>query len=286
MRDWLGFLNPFIPLTFDKEISYLEMVGKLLNRVNELNEYVNSILTKIGEYTDKEIAKVRKDFDIQIKSVYNVISENYAKLDNKIDDNYNTLENKIITTKNELIVYIDEETTKLNNKIERYYKYLIQYIDSGDNATKLETLIQINRLKNNIDKINENGFKIWNPTNGKKNHVEQVVNDIYDALRFCLTCGDFEVLPITIEQVEQLTVHDFELYSKWILQLKERYLIISPSTGDKVTHQFAINQLYDFWQWGSYPAQEFDNLDFTTEEIDNKEISAYNFDFHLKRFLA
>lgn len=266
--------NPFKPLVFGEELSYLEMIAKLRNRLNELNEYVIELQKTINQYTDQELAKIRIEFDNKLKKVYDTINEEFEEYKINTDKDIADFKN-----------YVNIQLNKLSIDLITFFNTLTRQMDSKDSIVLNKAKQLIFELSLTIDKVNENNFRINNPTTGKKDTVQNTVNNIYDFLRFCLTCEEFEVLPITIEEVEELTVSDFELYSKWLLELQYRYLLVSNVTGDLVSHQQAVNECYDFVQLGSYTAAEWAELQFTIEEIDSKEVTAYNFDFYAKRFI-
>ena len=270
----IWWTNPFKPLVFGEELSYLEMIAKLRNRLNELNEYVLELQKTINQYTDQELAKIRVEFDVKLKNVYDTINEEFEDYKIKTDKDISDFKN-----------YVNIQLNKLSIDLITFFNTLTRQMDSKDDIVLNKAKQLIFELSLTIDKVNENNFRINNPTTGKKDTVQNTVNNIYDFLRFCLTCEEFEVLPITIEEVEELTVSDFELYSKWLLEMQYRYMLVSNVTGDLVSHQQAVNECYDFVQLGSYTAAEWAELQFTVEEIDNKEVSAYNFDFYAKRFI-
>lgn len=266
--------NPFKPIVFGEELSYLEMLGILKNKVNDLTKYVEELEKHINDYTDKEIIKIRAEFDKKLADIYNTINQEFDEY--KIDVN-----NDIAAFKS----YVVNELNKLAINIITFYNSLIKIMDNKDSAVLNTAKRLIFELSLTIDKVNENNFRINNPTTGKKDTVQNTVNNIYDFLRFCLICEEFEILPITIEMVEELTVIDFELYSKWLLDLEKKTKLTSNVTGLLVSHQQAVNECFDYVQLGSYTAAEWADLAFTVQEIDDALITAYNFDFHAKRFL-
>jgi len=266
--------NPFKPIVFGEELSYLEMLGILKGKLNDLTEYVLDLQKSINDYTDQELAKFRTEFDNKLKNVYDTINAEFEEYKVKTDKNINDFK-----------TYVNNQLNKLSIDLITFFNTLTRQMDSKDNAVLNKAKQLIFELSLTIDKVNENNFRIDNPTTGQKDTVQNTVNNIYDFLRFCLICEEFEVLPITVEMVEELTVIDFELYSKWYLDLENRCKLTSNVTGLLVSHQQAVNECFDFVQLGSYTAGEWVELAFTIEEIDSKEISAYNFDYHAKRFL-
>lgn len=284
--NWMGCINPFKPIVFDDEISVLQMVATLTNRVNDITAFTQDLLSNAKSYTDTEISKLKTYVDKEIISVTSQFDALEKRLNIKIDTNVDELNQKIITTKNELIKYIDNAVSGFLQKLNLYYELLHDYADHLNNKTKVDVDIALDQLKKQINKINENGYKILNPTNGMYELVGKTVTDVYDAIRLCLTAGEADITKIPVEVIETFTVEQFERWSKWYFDYKNQYLITSPTTGEKVTHQVAINELYNYWQNGSYTAGEWDELNVTAGEVEEKNITAYNFDFHCRRFIS
>lgn len=260
--NYLGNMTIFRPLVFDNEISVLQMVATLTNRINELTDYTQNILKNANDYTDKEIKKLKKYIDGEIESLTKYIDEIQVKIKDDVDNKYSDLLIKLSNLRN----------------------VLMKYSDNGDNLVTLETDLKLRRLETLIDEINEDGFRIYNPISGEKNHVQEVVNDIYEMLRFCLTAGKADILEIPVEEFEKYTVEQIELYSNWYFDLQKRYMLISPSTGLDISHQEAINELYGYLQGDSRTVEELEQRGYTVSDRNITEMSAFDMDFHNKRY--
>lgn len=263
----------FYPLVFDKEISVLQMIGKLTDRVNKLTDFTVNLLEQANDYTDKQVNTLRKElqekYDKEIQEVVKLIDQT---------------KELIIQIKGELEEDIANKYSELRSLIYRIQVNTIKYADAGDDIVRYETEQKLRELKSLIDEINEDGFRIYNPTNGNKEHVQDVVNDIYDMLRFCLTAGKADILEIPVEKIEKYTVDEIELYSAWIFDWSRRYLIISPATGKRITPQEAFNELYGYLQGDSRPVSEIEQRNYTCTDRNILEMTAYQMDYDNKRF--
>lgn len=260
--------NPLTPLVFTKELSYLEMVRNVNSKVDEIIDFINKLDETIHSYTDSEIAKLKKEFDGKVDEIYSFI--NKTKKD--IENDYN---NKIETLRS----YCDKKFKLLSMDIVKYFNSMMEAYTHGDNVVLLKSQLAVNELEKKINRINENGYKIQNPTKGVKDHVEKVVENVYDALRFfCFTVDEIEVGQWTIEDYESMTVIDFEIQSKYLLYIKYKIKVISPITGLNSSHQLVLNQLYNYLQNGSYNAHEFETLDVAVDDFENNGYDVFQFD--------
>lgn len=268
-----GLMEIFYPLVFDKEISVLQMIGKLTDRVNKLTDFTVNLLEQANNYTDKQVNALRKE-----------LQEKYDKEIQEIVKLIDQTKELIIQIKGELEEDIANRYDELTGLIYRIQADTMMYADAGDDVVRYETEQKLKELKSLIDEINEDGFRIYNPTNGNKEHVQDVVNDIYDMLRFCLTAGKAEILEIPVEEIEKYTVDEVELYSAWIFDWSRRYLIISPATGKRITPQEAFNELYGYLQGDSRPVGEIEQRNYTCTDRNILEMTAYQMDYDNKRF--
>ena len=126
--------NPVLPTVFDDSLSYLEMVSKLYNKLEEVIAEVNEIdqdaIQQALDDMRDEIAK----FETQIQKQYNALDEKYQKL-------YEELNTSILELADTTAASLEELDTKIYNlgeslkdimdlKIEENNEYIFESIAS------------------------------------------------------------------------------------------------------------------------------------------------------------
>lgn len=185
-----------IPLAFDESLSYLEMLCKMLNQLNETIEQVNANTDWINNYSG-DLSDI-KEAIIQIES-------NIATLTNKVNKNTDDIA--------DLYTYINAQINGLNLSlqalIEGNFNQLKNYID-----------YEINDLQEQIDNINIGATVIYNPTTGSEDTVQNVINDLYQLTnKDGITASEFDTLELTVSGFEafDITAYEFDSQSGVIL---------------------------------------------------------------------
>ena len=171
-----------IPLVFDNSLSYLEMLARLLEYVNNLKDALKELYEKVENLDEK-------------------VERYYNDLLNRLDELETTLRNYIDTeiqnTKEELLEVIDENNTAMMQKIQDFIDY-------------------INGLIGEVKDI------CFNPTNGHFENVCIILQDIYTHMQIdAMTVGEFDSTGyITVDYFDDfgLTAQEFDLRSKLLLK--------------------------------------------------------------------
>ena len=185
-----------IPLAFDESLSYLEMLCKMLNELNETIEQVNANTDWINNYSG-DVSDIKKAIVI--------IESNIANLTTKVNKNTTDIEN--------LYVYISQQINDLNESLRALingnFNTLKNYIDN-----------EVADLQEQIDNINIGATIIYNPTTGTQDTVQNVINDLYQLTnKDGIKAGEFDNLELTVTQFESfdMTAYEFDSQSKSIL---------------------------------------------------------------------
>lgn len=123
---------------------------------------------------------------------------------------------------------------------------------------------------------------------GQIDNVQNVVYNLYSYLRyFGITALEFDSLGLTVDEFDnkELTARNFDLYGKNEILVDFNRNMFSPFTGEITPLSVVINQLANFHK-EPITAQQFDELQLTTENFDNKNLSAYQFDWEGKTLLT
>lgn len=170
-----------IPLVFDNSLSYLEMLARLLEYVNNLKDALKELYEKVENLDEK-------------------VEQYYSDLLSRLDELETTLRNYIDSElqncKEELLETIEENNTAMSQKIQDFIDY-------------------INGLIGEVKDV------CFNPTNGHYENVCKILQDMYTHMQIdAMTVGEFDSTNyITVEYFDDfgLTAQEFDLRSKLLL---------------------------------------------------------------------
>lgn len=261
---------PFIEETFDSLTTY-KMLCKVAGVVTHIQEYLISLdFSQYKEYVDQEINSLRE-----------YVNYKDNELMQYIDQQINIAKN-----------YTDEQISELNLNLIKYINNKIteikEYSDNQDIILKNYIDEEILKLEKEIEDIAVKGIKVYNPTNGKYDYLQNTLNDMYNYLRYYgIKAIEFDSLGLTANEfdVKLITAREFDLFSKEILLVNWCCKMFSPITGKIESISQVVNELASLHK-NEITAEEFDLLDLTAEEFDNKNLTAYQFDWEGKILLS
>lgn len=261
---------PFIEETFDSLTTY-KMLCKIAGVVNTIQGYLQDLdFDQYKEYVDQQITNLKIYVDSQDASIRNYVDQQVQQAKN----------------------YTDEEIAKLNLSLLQYINTQIQklkeYSDAQDVLLKNYIDEEVLKLYKEIEEIATKGIRVYNPTTGQYDYLQNTINDLYTYLRYYgITANEFDTLALTAEEFDNklITARDFDLYAKEILMINWCCKMYSPVTGEIEPISQVVNELASLHKT-EITAQEFDNLDLTAQAFDDKNISAYDFDWNGKILLS
>lgn len=284
--NWLS-----LPSTWDASTSQLEMLQSMLYNINSIINYLEDLQTNYEDYTDNAIAVLKAWTQSEIDNLKSYHDKTLADLKQYVDtqdEYYWTLHLKDIADINNSISslrnYVDTNFKDIRDKhtadINKLYadldmleRSLIQYIDNNNEYIKTWVQDELNKILDLVDEINEDGFRIYNPITGEKDHVEDTVLDVYEALRygactalqfdnwfiaFNKTGEDFKNLNMTALQ------YDVSGYDIMYHDLIDR--CNSPASGKIVDTCTAVGDAGMMGNPWVLSAQERDSLELTGED--------------------
>lgn len=261
---------PFIEETFDSLTTY-KMLCKIAGVVNTIQDYLQDLdFDQYKEYVDQQITNLKIYVDSQDANIRNYVDQQVQQAKN----------------------YTDEEIAKLNLSLLQYINTQIQnlkeYSDAQDVLLKNYIDEEILKLYKEIEEIATKGIRVYNPTTGQYDYLQNTINDLYTYLRYYgITANEFDTLALTAQEFDNklITARDFDLYAKQILMINWCCKMYSPITGEIEPISQVVNELASLHKT-EITAQEFDNLDLTAQAFDDKNISAYDFDWQGKVLLS
>lgn len=292
-----------LPSAWDWSLSNAENLRKLVYNVNVIIQYLQDLQTNYEEYTDQKVAELKAYVDAADQALHDYVDQLNTDMKEYVDtqdmsywnrhlEDVQRLQNNIDT----LRAYCDEnfEDIRTNNAqdiaglygaLQSQYEQLTAYTDRQIAVLQAWTQEQLDALRLEVDEINEDGFRIDNPTTGERDHVGNTVNDVYNALRVhAITCEDFDAwftyYDNDCDSFRELFMSalDFDTLSYSIMY--DRYIqeVNSPVTGEMVTHAEALEQIMSFSSEQALDCTDRDGLDLTCEQIAEKAWSAFQWD--------
>ena len=292
-----------LPSAWDSSVSQLEMLQKMLYNINMIINYLNDLQTNYEEYTENAVAVLKQWTQEQLDILKAYHDQSLADLKAYVDtqDGYYwqehlkdvaNINNKIT----ELRSYVDQnfkdirdkhtgDVQAIYQKIDDVQSSLIAYINNNNEYIKTWAQDEINKVLDLVDEINENGFRIFNPVTGEKDHVNEAVNDVFNALRYgaCTALQfddwfvkfnkdgtDFKNLYMTTIQ------YDISGYDVMYHDLLER--CNSPVSGKEVDYCRAISDASMLANKEALTCQERDNLELTGDDYISLNKSAMYWD--------
>lgn len=249
-------VNPFdVPSLFNNDMTYLEYVGALTKKINEIIEYINQYQDDYKNYTDIAITNLKAYVDSQNLDLKTYVDNSLQSSETKLNDAIAELNEKMNTLTGDLYDYV-------NGAIEQIYKYIDEYY-------------QFN-------------VKVYSPVSGEWVSVGTAFDQMYDALRyFGITAGDFDSKEFTCDQFEALlmSASRFDLYSWNEYKLNPLFYMSDPWTGEKAYYQDVIYQIVNEKQ-NTITASAYDALKLTASVYDAKAITAYDYDWNSASLLT
>lgn len=196
--------------------------------------------------------------------------EDYGDRITALEQETQRLENDIIAFKNTYQSFVNSQTAT-NEQLQR------QIRENGNKITQLKSYVLNLESENNQEHVNFD-----RRINNLVVEYARVLQDIAN-LRVLISEGDDRTLNLAKTYADQL----IEEFKREFPELYNLY-VYSPVTGQIVTVQVALNEIYETYRFYAITAREFDELGYTAEELDRMELTAIELDTNsrdkLKRY--
>lgn len=272
----LCFNNAYLslPSEWDASVSQLEMLQKIAYNINQIIQFLTDLETNYQNYTDAKVAELKaellKTLDQTVETLRSYIDTQDAYYWAQHTKDVKRLEDLIT----ELRLYVDnvkltheKDVAQLNGKIDETKAYLEQYTDFAVERLKEWVEEQLEKLRLEIDEVNEDGFRIFDPTTGYRDRVGNTVNNVYDVLRVrAINCGQFDnwftAFDKDCDDFKTLYIRagafDAESYCKMYGVFDAS--VNSPGSGDLLSHARALDEVMQVDAELHLTAQEFDTV--------------------------
>ena len=292
-----------LPSAWDWSLSYAENLRKLVYNVNVIIQYLQDLQTNYEEYTDQKVAELKAYVDAADKALHDYADSLNAAMKAYVDSqdlaywerhtqDITRLQNNI----DALRAYCDEnfedirtkhaqDIAQLHGALQSQYEQLTAYTDRQIDVLQAWTNEQLDQIRLEVDEINEDGFRIDNPTTGERDHVGDTVNDVYNALRVhAITCEEFDAwftyYDNDCDSFRNLFISaiDFDTRAHLLMYAQYDEQVNSPVTGMMVSHAQALEEIMSFSSEQALDCTDRDGLDLTCATIFAKNWSAFQWD--------
>lgn len=292
-----------LPSAWDWSLSYAENLRKLVYNVNVIIQYLQDLQTNYEEYTDQKVAELKAYVDAADQTLHAYVDQLNASMKEYVDtqdlvywsrhlEDVQRLQNNIDT----LRAYCDENFEDIRTKhaqdisglygaLQSQYEQLTAYTDRQIDVLQAWTQEQLDALRLEVDEINEDGFRIDNPTTGERDRVGNTVNDVYNALRVhAITCENFDAwftyYDNDCNSFRNLFISaiDFDTRAHLLMYAQYDEQVNSPVTGMMVSHARALEEIMSFSSEQALNCADRDGLNLTCATIFAKNWSAFKWD--------
>lgn len=301
-----NFMRPLAPLVlpavYDDVLSYEEWLSKVVQRLNEINEYIDQTIGDIETLVDSKVTARLADIQSQVdrlKTDVQILQGQLDCLDGKIDEScadtlreakqytdnaiarLGDIDGKIAAVKAELEAEIEAETYEAKQTaISESKNYTNQRISLLTVRIEQRVFRQIAAVEERINNIIKEYPLLYNPATGWKEDMQTVVYNLYKALRYMgITAMLYDDQELTAEQYDDMSLtasaYDTEMYHKVFKDLREMF---NPFTGKLSSLRDVVGDLVRRMQWNAKTASEADGYQATASEFDASTFDAYEQD--------
>lgn len=180
------------------------------------------------------------------------------------------------------------------DKLERDLVTLDNALKAFENATRQTEERLQQQIRDNVRSINNvksYAISIDNKFTSEVNRVDDRIDNLVSAYGHVI--ADIANLKVLISEGDNRTLTLAKIYADELIEefkrdfpkLYELY-VYSPVTGQIVTVQEALNEIYETYRFYAITALEFDELGWSAEELDRKNLTALELDTNSRSLLA
>lgn len=280
-------INSYNKFTGEYENYVKDQLAPYQSQLDNLDKRLNTIIKEINDNFDAFKNEVNAKVDAQNEN----IDKLRADVNEKIDDYKVEIYDKLDETTKEIYSNVESELlrlkTDLTTQVTLQLQFLRRLIDKHD--TNLKEIIE-GRLTEFLSEIPRGQVLVTNPTNGTIDSLQQTLFDMYDYYRTDgLTAQEYDALMLTASEYDEqgLTAYQYDFYSKQSLTIDERFYMNDPFTGEFKLVKRVVDELADLHKGDStFTAEGYDTIMISAEDYDNKELSAYAYDWQGKLLLS
>lgn len=292
-----------LPSAWDWSLSYAENLRKLVYNVNVIIQYLQDLQTNYEDYTDQKVAELKAYVDAADQALHDYADSLNAAMKSYVDSqdllywerhtqditrlqiNIDALKSYCDENFEDIRTKHDRDIAQLQGALQAQYEQLTAYTDRQIDVLQAWTNEQLDQIRLEVDEINEDGFRIDNPTTGERDHVGNTVNDVYNALRVhAITCDEFDAwftyYGNDCDSFRNLFIPaiDFDTRAHLLMYAQYDEQVNSPVTGMMISHAQALEEIMSFSSEQTLDCDERDDEGLTCDAIEALAKSAFWWD--------
>ena len=273
----------------------LEHYQQIINSINEINSWITqhkidyneaiARLTTVENEINTFKAEVNAEFEILKTQLQNELTTAINQMNTEVDNKLNALQNQVDNALSEINGRFEQLQTQINNEITSFKNYVSHEIIQIRNEMRANNTLIFEYVENRIQELIDSlpeilTIDVYNPYRGYVTNIQIAINDIYSLASDGLTAIQYDTLGLTAQEYDNLELTALQYDTEGYLRLfnDPRWYMISPFNGSYVLVQDVVNQLAQFHKEG-IKAGAYDALLLTAEEYDNKNLTAYEYDW-------
>lgn len=281
---------------------YTGLVNDIASLRDQLTRYQNAVEETVSKQVSIEVSRQLFQITTRLTVLDSRITRVYTELSNSLNieskqriNADKELQNQICELYRYIKAWTDEYNVLFNQfktLTETKLQELKIYLMGRDWNDKQELLAKIAGLQEQIDNLPDNSIPVLNPVTGENSTTSKALSDIwnYGLSYHGFTSGEWQQATyITCDYFNDSNISavNFFTHAKTILRWADDYThVYSYITGDRVSLQNAIYEIYGAIKANPITAKEYDAMQLTAQEYDNKNVKGYCFDNYGKEILS
>lgn len=241
---------------------YQELVRRLNSVENEINTFeqrVQNEFDALEASLNTKFNNLAEEIRLELQATVNEINRLFRELRTQLEAEIAKIRVDVALLKVELEEAMADFRVEMAEYLDRRFDEFIA------NLPDYENLI------------------VHNPIRGYDTTIQVAIDDLYSHSNvFGLTAKEFDSLELTCEEFEayELTAYEFDNLGYKLLNYPDpNYYMLDPFSGEVIPVKDVVMKLYGLHA-GGVTAGYFDALELTAEEFDNKETTAFVFDYY------
>ena len=194
----IPILSPNVPMAYGEYLTYIEQVYAIYDVTKELITITTELKNKVDS------------IELNFEDLQNQIDVHSEAIE-KLYDDFNLY-------KNEINAILDTRLKEQYNNLLTLLQQYQEIYNSQFETFKTDVNSELTGMNNTINTIIRLGdINAYDPTTGDMNNLNQVLSNIYGALRQnALTVAEFENLDLTCTgfDVQEVTAYNFDVNGK------------------------------------------------------------------------
>lgn len=292
VRPFHFWVQRILPLVYDDSLSYYEVLCKVVCKLNEVIDTYNNIVTDVDQEINNLFAAWEKEWEGKINAKFAEQDANnqafQTQLNITITNKFNEQDRKLNDTILDLRQDVKVGIAAMESYITAQLAAIMKILNRNNDEIKCWVKIQLEKIRQEIPEITS--VIVNSPVTNERMPIQDCLNQFYNIFRYgAITMNAFDTSYITMNEFDKLriTKFQFDFYArKYIRPLKYLYMAFHPVTGEFVTHNQLLYMLFDYHKPNGLSASQYSELLITAENYDNKDITAYTYDWNGKEILG